>query len=115
MELDRRLESGTGSFPPGQAATAATVAIMLVLLMGPRSVRSSYLLLVAALYACVMASSRIYLRVQWLTDVVEGLALGGAIALTVVLIVRVWATRSRRHLRIGAERTGGPDVTEWRQ
>ncbi len=87
-------ESGTGSFPSGQAVTAAAVAIMLVLLWWPQGARLRGPLLVATAYALIIAASRVYLRVHWFSDVVEGLFIGGACAITAVLAVEWWRTRT---------------------
>lgn len=92
-------ESGTGSFPSGQAVTAAAVALMLVLVLWPRDARLGDArlrvpLLVATAYALMIAASRVYLRVHWFSDVVEGLLIGGACAITAVLAVEWWRAKT---------------------
>ncbi len=51
-------------------------------------------------YSLVMAWSRTYLRVHWLTDVVGGLALGTVVTLAVLL-----AVTARRSIRRSSEGT----------
>jgi undecaprenyl-diphosphatase len=71
----------TSSFPSGHSKTAAVVTLGLVLLFTVPGSRRRWLLGAAVAYSLVMAWSRTYLRVHWLTDVVGGLALGTVVTL----------------------------------
>lgn len=66
------------SFPSGHATQSASFYAMLVVVLAtwvwPR--RRALLSLGAALIVAIVAMSRIYLDVHWLTDVLAGLALG---------------------------------------
>jgi undecaprenyl-diphosphatase len=54
--------------------------------MWPR--RHNLFLWIGVTYAVLMAVSRTYLRVHWLTDVIGGLALGCAFVLVVTTLVQ---------------------------
>jgi undecaprenyl-diphosphatase len=90
----------TSSFPSGHSKTAAVVTLGLVLLFTVPGRARGLLLCGAVAYSLVMAWSRTYLRVHWLTDVVGGLALGAVVTLAVLLAVTV-----RRSTRRPAEGT----------
>jgi undecaprenyl-diphosphatase len=82
------LVSTTGeSFPSGHSATAAVVAIGLVLVFAPIARSRRHWFMAAAGWATLMAASRVYLRAHWMTDVIAGAAVGAAVALTVALLV----------------------------
>jgi membrane-associated phospholipid phosphatase len=76
------LVSTTGaSFPSGHAVAASATAVALVLaLMGPGPRRRKWEVL-AAIFAFVMALSRVYLNAHWFSDVVAGTLLGTGIAI----------------------------------
>ena len=94
----------SAAYPSGHAAVSgAAMAIGLALILGfvwPHLRR--HLIAVAVVYAVVMAWSRTYLLVHWLTDVIGGLFLGTA----VVLIVS--AAVSRRVSQKDPTRSGDP-------
>jgi len=71
-----------GSFPSSQAAQAAVVWGMVVLLSMPgRSRRTSTIVAIAgASFVLVVGASRLVLAVHWPLDVVSGWALGAAVA-----------------------------------
>jgi undecaprenyl-diphosphatase len=77
----------TSSFPSGHSKTAVVVTLGLVLVFTVPGLRRRWLLGAAVAYSLVMAWSRTYLRVHWLTDVVGGLALGTVVTLAVLLAV----------------------------
>ncbi len=88
------------AFPSGHtAATAVTVATLLLLWLPPGARRRRWGW-AAALLVGAMALSRVYLRVHWLSDVVMGAVIGIAAALTAVGLAALgqrWP-RSGRHL-----------------
>jgi membrane protein DedA with SNARE-associated domain/membrane-associated phospholipid phosphatase len=68
------------SFPSGHATTAIAVwgAVALVLTIGRARWVKTAIWIGAGLVAALVAFSRVYLGVHWWTDVVAGLAVGGA-------------------------------------
>ena len=79
------------SFPSAHAATAAVVAVGLVLVFVTISENRWHWFAAAAGWATLMAASRVYLRAHWFTDVVAGAAVGAAAALTFALLVDRWS------------------------
>jgi undecaprenyl-diphosphatase len=74
------------SFPSGHAVAASATAVSLVLvLMAPGPARRRWEW-AAAIFAFVMALSRVYLRAHWLSDVVAGVLLGAGVALGVAAL-----------------------------
>jgi membrane-associated phospholipid phosphatase len=93
-----------GSFPSGHAIGAAVTAVGLVIVLLPPGHTRWTWERRAAFYASLMALSRTYLGVHWLSDVVEGVLIGCALAigwpaLLVELRVRAESRRQRRALR----------------
>ncbi len=75
------LPTDSFSFPSGHAVAGAVTAVGLVLVFlppGPRRWRWEFQ---AAIFACLMALSRTYLGVHWLSDVVGGGLLGVTLAI----------------------------------
>ena len=93
---DILIDLTSGAFPSGHAANAATVAVLLALLV-PRW----WIALVGAGYVAVMALSRTYLGAHWLSDTVGGAVLGASVALA------AWAAFAPVLRR---ERAGPPDT-----
>lgn len=86
------LVSTTGhSFPSAHAATAAVVAMGLVLVFVTISENRWHWFAAAAGWATLMAASRVYLRAHWFTDVVAGAAVGAAVAITFALLIDRWS------------------------
>ncbi len=77
----------SSSFPSGHviAATAMAIALVYVFAKGGKPARHWFY--VAAAYAMVMALSRTYLRVHWLSDVTVGIPVGAAAVMTSVWVV----------------------------
>ena len=77
-----------GSFPSGHTANAATIAVVLGLML-----RNRWVWIGGAVYTVVMALSRTYLGAHWLTDTIGGVLLGAG---TAALIWAPFAQRLRR-------------------
>ena len=89
------LVSTTGdSFPSAHSATAAVVAIGLVLVFAPISRSRWRWYATAAGWAILMAAGRVYLRAHWFTDVIAGVAVGAAVAITFALLTDRWSATS---------------------
>jgi undecaprenyl-diphosphatase len=69
------------SFPSGHATAGAALAIALVLAFFPPGPRRRKWEWIAAVFAFVMALSRVYLNAHWFFDVIAGVLLGAGIAL----------------------------------
>lgn len=67
-----------GSFPSGHVANAATIAVMLGLL-----VRRAWVWVTGAGYVVLMALSRTYLGAHWVSDTIGGALIGAAVAMLV--------------------------------
>ena len=91
------------SFPSGHSVSGAAIAIAAVIVLVPASPRRRNLEMLAVGFAVVMALSRVYLRVHWLSDVAAGAALGAAIAIGVAAIIhRIDDRRQKRDHRVHA-------------
>lgn len=75
------------SFPSGHTANAATVVVLLALLL-----RRRWIAIAGAAYVVLMALSRTYLGAHWVTDTVGGILVGAAMA---VLVWAAFATKVR--------------------
>lgn len=72
------------AFPSGHtAATAVTIATLVLLLLPPGAARRRWAS-TGTILVVLMAASRVYLRVHWLSDVAMGATIGVAAALTAV-------------------------------
>ncbi|WP_157009254.1 phosphatase PAP2 family protein [Agromyces laixinhei] len=92
---DMIVVSDFGSFPSGHVANAATIAVVVGVLV-PRT----WVWVAGAVYTLLMAFSRTYLGAHWLTDTVGGALAGVGIALL------LWAALARplereRRIRAG--------------
>ena len=74
--------SDFGSFPSGHVANAATITVLLLLLL-----RRRWLVAVAVAWTALMAVSRTYLNAHWLSDTFAGAALGTSVAVGAVLLI----------------------------
>lgn len=70
--------SDAGSFPSGHVANAATMAVALAFLVG-----RAWAWYAGVAWVILMALSRTYLGVHWVTDTVGGAVLGAAVALMI--------------------------------
>jgi undecaprenyl-diphosphatase len=79
------------SFPSGHAASAAALFIILAFLTGLRASAPARWTIggLAALLIGLTGLSRIYVGAHWASDVLAGLALGGALALMGILLARL--------------------------
>ena len=78
------------SYPSGHATDAGTTAVALVLLFTAAGPGRRPWWIAAGLGIAVMAWSRTYLQVHWLSDVVAGAALGIGVALVVFGAAQRW-------------------------
>ncbi|MAT19255.1 MAG: hypothetical protein CMF56_11980 [Leifsonia sp.] len=116
--LEALLQLESASFPSGHVANAATMAVLLTLLVRRWSVG-----IAGAIWVVAMAFARTYLGVHWLTDTLAGAIVGAGVA---VFVWALWAPRlqheSRRHPaargeapQSGARRGGGAVAQESRR
>jgi undecaprenyl-diphosphatase len=100
----------TFAFPSGHATVGAAIAIGLVIVLVPAGPWRRRLEFVAAVFAFVMAFSRVYLDAHWFSDVVTGTAIGAAVMLGVASAVHELGDRAhrRRISREMAERQSQP-------
>ena len=89
------VEATSSSFPSGHAAFAAVTAVLLVGLLVPTGRRAGPAL-IAAILAILMACSRTYLLVHWLTDVIAGLCIGAGIGLLTLAFMGTAADRTHQ-------------------
>ncbi|GAA1751456.1 hypothetical protein GCM10009747_06110 [Agromyces humatus] len=81
---DMIVASDFGSFPSGHAANAATIAVAFGVIFP-----HVWVWVLGAVYAVLMALSRMYLGAHWLSDTVGGMLVGAGVALV------LWAAFSK--------------------
>lgn len=74
----REIAVALSSYPSGHSAVAASLIVVLALL-----IRLRWFSLIGLIYVIAMGYSRLYLNVHWFTDILAGTALGIAIGLVV--------------------------------
>ncbi len=84
--IDQTVQAGGSSFPSGHTTMAAVVAVILILL-----VRRWWIWLVAVVWVALMAFSRTYLLVHWLSDTLAGAALGASVVVIVWCGIQILA------------------------
>jgi membrane-associated phospholipid phosphatase len=80
-----------GSFPSGHVANAATIAVAIALIL-----RRWWVWLAGAMLVVLMALSRTYLGVHWLSDTVGGLLVGAGVGFLVWTPLAAMVDRERR-------------------
>ena len=86
------LSIATHSFPSGHATMATAMSLTVYLILAKRiiSTRLQVLLLISCIvWPILIAFSRVYLDVHWLSDVIAGIGLGLFWTTFIVLILRV--------------------------
>jgi membrane-associated phospholipid phosphatase len=84
------------SFPSGHAVAGAVTAVGLVIVLLPPGRARWHWEVNAVIISSLMATSRVYLRAHWLSDVVAGALLGAGLALGFPALLQ--AIRGRREL-----------------
>ena len=74
----REISVALSAYPSGHSAVAASLIVVLALL-----IRRRWFTLIGLIYVIAMGYSRLYLNVHWFTDILAGTALGIAIGLVV--------------------------------
>ncbi|PZF86163.1 hypothetical protein C1I92_02550 [Jiangella anatolica] len=95
------------SFPSGHTTIAAAVAVTAIFLANRSASRWTVAgAVVAAVFALLVAGSRVYLGVHYLTDVLASMA---AVAASAVAVSGAWALLHARAEREGGGRGAGGD------
>ncbi len=89
------LDAVTYSYPSGHAVAGVITAVGLVVVLLPPGPTRWRWELCAAIFAVVMALSRTYLAVHWLSDVVAGGSIGTALAIGWPALLQQWRDRPR--------------------
>jgi len=92
--LDMLVNSDFGSFPSGHTANAATVAVVLCVLL-PRAIAIP----LGIAWTVLMAGSRTVLSVHWVTDTIGGALVGAGVGLLVVAALAPWTRADRLRFR----------------
>lgn len=105
------------SFPSGHAMNTAATGVVVVLLLWPLLGRRGRAAVVALVTVAVVvtAADRVLLGAHYPSDVVAGIALGGAMAGASYLGYRGWGDRALRRERPADPAAGTPASTEPRQ
>ena len=93
----REISVALSAYPSGHSAVAASLIVVLALL-----IRRRWFTLIGLVYVIVMGYSRLYLNVHWFTDILAGTALGIAVGLVVWAVtggIRSLVLKPRRYPR----------------
>lgn len=90
--------TNSSAFPSGHSVAATATAIALVYVFARAGKPARHWFYLAAAYAVVMALSRNYLRVHWLSDVTIGMVIGATAAMASVWVVERFTVRICRAL-----------------
>jgi len=105
------LATHSASFPSGHAIAGAVTAVGIVIVLLPPGPRRWRWEVQAAVFAGLMALSRTYLGVHWLSDVVAGTLLGVTLAVGwPALLQELRERRERRQSRASHVGAGSPAV-----
>ena len=96
---DMLVTSDFGSFPSGHVANAATIAVVLGVIV-PRV----WVWVAGAAYTVLMALSRTYLGAHWLTDTIGGALVGAGVALLLWAVFALPLERERLRWPRGSDR-----------
>lgn len=91
---DILLDLDNGAYPSGHVANAATLAVLLALVLG-----RWWIAVAGAAYVVLMALSRTYLGAHWVTDTVGGALLGASVALAAWALLAPQLHRERAGTR----------------
>lgn len=92
------LQLDSGAYPSGHVANAATVAVLLTLLLARWGIAVA-----GAVYVVLMALSRTYLGAHWVTDTIGGALVGVAVAFGMWAIFAPLLRRERDRVRPEAQ------------
>ena len=93
----REISVALSAYPSGHSAVAASLIVVLALL-----IRRRWFTLIGVIYVIAMGYSRLYLNLHWFTDTLGGTALGIAVGLAVWAVagaIRSLVLRPRRYPR----------------
>jgi len=88
------IDTRSWSFPSGHAVAGAAITVALVIVWTRPGPLRRNLSVLAAVFALLMALSRVYLRAHWLSDVTAGVALGTAAAIGSSAAIQWYRTRA---------------------
>lgn len=87
----REISVALSAYPSGHSAVAASLIVVLALL-----IRRRWFTLIGLLYVIAMGWSRLYLNVHWFTDILGGTALGIAVGIAVWVLAGGIRSRALR-------------------